>query len=239
MAQRFTAERLELSGEAFPLAGNVDQETPSARAFFTASAGGSTIGYSEASRSMDQLTWFDRAGSNLGTLGSKGRYAAPRFSPDGKRLALTIPDPESGNRDVWIAEIASGSMTRFTTNPANDWQQIWSPDGKLIAFASDRTPRSSIFRKAADGSGNEELLVPAGDTGGVFPSDWSRNGQLLAYSANTVDSANGLWLLPLLGDRKPRLFVRTKFTEIGTRFSPDSTQRNILLVRWPIHFSLF
>ena len=91
------------------------------------------------------------------------------FLPMGKRLALTIPDPESGNRDIWILELASGSLTRFTTNPANDWIAAWSPDGKYLAFASDRTPHSSIYRKAVDGSGEEELLVPAGETGGVFP----------------------------------------------------------------------
>jgi Tol biopolymer transport system component len=221
MAQRFDAGRLELSGEAFPVAGNVDQETPSANSFFTTSADGSVIAYSEASHSTDQLTWFDLAGTNLGTLGPKGHFTMPRFSPDGKRLALTIPDPESGNRDVWILELASGSLTRFTTNPANDWMPTWSPDGKYIAFASDRTPRSSIYRKAIDGSDAEELLLPAGDTGGVFPDDWSRDGRLLAYHVNVLDTVH-LWFLPLSGDRTPRPFLKTRFREFGTKFSPDS-----------------
>ena len=147
MAQRFDAARLELSGEAFPVAGNVDQETPSVNAFFTASANGSVIAYSEASHSTDRLTWFDHEGTNLGTLGPKGHYTTPRFSPDGKRLAVTIPDPESGNRDIWILEVASGSLTRFTTNPANDWVEAWSPDGKYLAFASDRCPAPASIGK--------------------------------------------------------------------------------------------
>jgi serine/threonine protein kinase len=221
LAERFDAARLELSGEAFPVAGNVDQETPSATAFFTASADGSVIAYSEASHSTDQLTWFDHGGTNLGTLGPKGHYTTPRFSPDGKRLAVTIPDPESGNRDIWILELASGSLTRFTTNPANDWVAAWSPDGKYLAFASDRTPRSSIYRKAADGSGEEELLVPAGDTMGAFTDDWSHNGRLLAYHMDMTDTID-LWLLPLLGDGKPRPFLKTRFREFGMKFSPDS-----------------
>jgi Tol biopolymer transport system component len=220
MAQRFDASRLELSGEAFPVTGNVDQETPSANAFFSASADGSVIAYSEGSHSMDQLTWFDRSGKKLGTLGPMGDYSTPRFSPDGKRLAVTIPDPESGNRDIWILELASGSLTRFTTNPANDWIPAWSPDSKYLAFASDRTPRSSIYRKAADGSGEEALLVTAGDTMDAFTEDWSHDGRLLGYHANMPNSI-GLWLLPLEGG-KPRPFLRTRFREYGLKFSPDS-----------------
>lgn len=221
MAQRFDSTRLDLSGEAFPVAGNVDQETPSANAFFTASADGSVIAYLEGSHSVDQLTWFDHSGTKLGTLGPMGDYSTPRFSPDGKKLAVTIPDPESGNRDIWILGLASGSLTRFTTNPANDWIAAWSPDSKYLAFASDRTPRSAIYRKAVDGSGEEELLVPAGATMGAFTEDWSHDGRLLGYHANMPNSI-GLWLLPLPGGGKPRPFLQTRFREYGLKFSPDS-----------------
>ena len=221
MAQRFDAGRLELSGDAFPVAGNVAQETASANAYFSASADGSVIAYSEGNAAR-QLTWFDHDGTNLGTLGAKGSYTDPRFSPDGKLLALTIPDPESGNRDIWILELASGSLTRFTTNPANDWQPVWSPDGKYLAFASDRTPHSSIYRKAVNGDGEEELLVPGGSTGGAFTTDWSHDGRLLAYELDTLDAKEDMWLLPLVGDRKPQPFLTTRFTENFVRFSPDS-----------------
>jgi Tol biopolymer transport system component/predicted Ser/Thr protein kinase len=221
MAQRFDASRLELSGEAFPVADNVDQDTPSANAFFTASADGGVIAWSEGSHSMDRLTLFDHGGTKLGTLGPVGHYSTPRFSPDGKKLAVTIPDPESGNRDIWILELASGSLTRFTTNPANDWIAAWSPDSKYLAFASDRTPRSAIYMKTADGSGEEKLLVPAGDTLGAFTEDWSHDGRLLGYHANTPNSI-GLWLLPLSGGGTPRPFLRTRFREFGLKFSPDS-----------------
>jgi Tol biopolymer transport system component len=221
MAQRFDAERLELSGEAFPVTGNVDHRTASANAFFSASADGTVIAYSEGS-AISQLTWFDHDGTNRGTLGAKGSYTDPRFSLDGKLLALTIPDPESGNRDIWILEVASGSLTRFTTNPANDWQPVWSPDGKYLAFASDRTPHSSIYRKAVNGNGEEELLVLGGSTGGAFTTDWSHDGRLLAYELDTLDAKEDMWLLPLFGDRKPQPFLTTRFTENFVKFSPDS-----------------
>ena len=82
-------------------------------------------------------------------------------------------------------------------------------------------PRSSIYRKAADGSGEEELLVPAGDTEGVFTDDWSRDGRLLGYHADT-NNTDHLWLLPLSGTVNHGHFLKTRFRQFGMKFSPDS-----------------
>ena len=159
MAQRFDADKIQLSGEAFPVAGNIDQETPSANAFFSVSKNGRVIAFHEASRSLDELTWFDREGKAQGTISSKGLYGWPRLSPDGRRLAVWMPDSESGNRDIWLVDVGNGTRTRFTSNPANDWYPEWSSDGAYVTFASDRTPRASTYRKAVGGDRDEELLV--------------------------------------------------------------------------------
>jgi hypothetical protein len=47
-------------------------------------------------------------------------------------------DEHTGNRDVWYAEVNRGLAHRLTTDPANDWQAVWSPDGRRILFTSDR-----------------------------------------------------------------------------------------------------
>ena len=220
MAQHFDVRRLELSGEAFPVAANVLHTRPSAEAFFTASIGGGVIAYSEATPSMVQLTWFDRRGKKAAAEGPRGSYTSPRISPDGKLSAIVIPDSDTGNRDIWVADLKTGLHTRLTSNPANDWYPVWSPDGKYIAFASDRTPRSSIYRKAIDGSPEEGLLVPGPDRGGAFLTDWSRDGRYLLYQVDTPDGGIDLWTFPLV-DRKPRPFLATQFQEIGAKFSPD------------------
>jgi hypothetical protein len=139
MAQRFEPARLELSGNAFPVAGNIDHETPSSNAFFSVSADGSVIAYHEAGRAMEQLTWFNRDGSIQGIVGPKGLYGQPRLSPDGKRLAVHIPDPISGNRDIWIINLVNASKTRFTSNPANDWfsRQPDFPPSRSSSLAGD------------------------------------------------------------------------------------------------------
>jgi Tol biopolymer transport system component len=221
MAQRFDAAKLEMSGEAFPITGGIDQETPSASTFFSVSSDGNVLAYVEASRPVDQLTWFGRDGSKLSVVGAPGRYIQPRLSPDGKQLAVVTPDPETGNRDIWLMELETGSKTRFTSNPANDWWPAWSPDGAYIAFASDRTPRSSIYRKAANGSGQEELLVTPPESGGAFRPEWSTDGRTLAYSVDKAKGGQELWTLPMFGDRKPRPFLATEFSETALKFSPD------------------
>ena len=192
MAQRFDAEKIQLSGEAFPVAGNIDQETPSANAFFSVSKNGSVIAFHEASRSLDELTWFDREGKTQGTIGPKGLYGWPRLSPDGRRLAVWMPDPESGNRDIWIVDVGTGARTRFTSNPANDWFPEWSADGGYLTFASERPPTRGIYRKAVSGDRDEELLAASTDRvfGGTIPpfaeqtgGSYSQSGRWMAYQS--------------------------------------------------------
>jgi Tol biopolymer transport system component len=222
MAQRFDTAKLVLTGEAFPVAGGIEHVTPSASALFSVSADGSVLSYMGASRAISQLAWFDRAGANLGSVGSPGEYTQPRLSPDGKRVALVTPDKESGNRDIWLMDVASGGLTRFTFHPANDWFPVWSPDGSQIAYASDRSARSSVYRKAANGTGDEELLLSP-DLGGSMADDWSRDGRFIVYHVGRRNSLN-LWIQPLSGDRKAYPLATTEFTEENARFSPDGKQ---------------
>jgi Tol biopolymer transport system component len=222
MAQHFDLDRLELTGEAVPITGGIDQETPSANGFFSVSLDGSTLVYSEAARPVDQLTWFDRTGVKVEPFGPLGRYVQPRISPDGKRIAFASNDPESGNRDLWLMDIGTNVRTRFTSHPANDWHPVWSPDGTQLAFASDRMPRSSLYRKAVDGSGEEELLLFPQGKGGAFVTDWSTDGRLLAYQLDNPDKrGSDIWFLPISGDNKPQPFLGTEFSQANARFSPD------------------
>ncbi len=221
MAQRFDARKMELAGELFPIVGAIAHVTSSASAIFAISADGSVLSHQDVARAtLNRIEWFDRAGRSSGLVGSPGEYVEPRLSPDGKRLAFVIQDKESGNRDIWIMELSSGALTRFTFNPANDWHPVWSPDGKQIAFASDRKAKSSIYRKSLAGSGEEELLLPPGE-GGVYTRDWSRDGRFLLYGTDTVKTLNDIWILPLFGDRKPIPFATSDFAEQLARFSPD------------------
>ena len=221
MAQPFDANSLTVRGDAIPAAEGVLENPPYSRAIVSASddgvlAFGGTGSRSEPSR----LRWLDRTGKQVGTVGDPAMYSAPRLSPDGKRLAVTIGDPARGTTDIWIYNLGSGSKTRLTFDPSVNSQPVWSPDGSQIVFFSTRTTSfPQLFLKASNGAGSEELLLDSHMQD--RPDDWSPDGKFIMYEPNT--SVNALWVLSLSGDRKPSVFLSG---ESGTwpteaRFSPD------------------
>ncbi|MGH9767418.1 MAG: protein kinase domain-containing protein, partial [Blastocatellia bacterium] len=76
-----------------------------------------------------QLTWFDRAGKKLGTVGRTGYYLIPRLSPDGKRLAVARRVPQTGNADIYLFDLAGGREQQFTFDSMIDTYPYWAPDG--------------------------------------------------------------------------------------------------------------
>jgi len=107
-----------------------------------------------------QLTWSDANGTPLGVAGEPGEYPigvnGVALSPDGNRAAVTRVDRDL--RSLWLVEFARGTMTRLTfDDPAQS--PVWSPDGSEIVFRSNRRGKSGIYRKPADGSKDEELLL--------------------------------------------------------------------------------
>ena len=77
-----------------------------------------------------------------------GVNGAPAFSPDGKRLALTLSG-SGGNLDVYILDLATQGLTRVTTDPAIDTEPEWSHDGQQLYFTSDRSGGPQIYVAAA------------------------------------------------------------------------------------------
>ena len=221
MAQRFDAGKIELSGEPFPIAGDIEQATDSAFGVFAGSANGAVITYQDAVEKSAQLLWSNRNGTKTDRLGPVGSLIShPQLSPDGKRAAVVKRDAESGNRDIWLVDATTGAATRFTSNPANDWVPLWSADGASIYFASDRLGASSIFRKAVDGAGEEELVLSTGKMG-VFPTGLSRDGALLMYHIDDPKTLLDLWIHPLHAPGKSYPWLATEFIEMEGTFSAD------------------
>ncbi|HLQ76715.1 MAG TPA: protein kinase [Terriglobia bacterium] len=105
-----------------------------------------------------ELVWVGRDGT-AESLGAPLRsYQYPRLSPDGKRVVLDVRDQDN---DLWIWDIRSRTLTRFTNTPALDRFPMWTPDGKYIVYVSDRNGMSAIYRQPADGGGTAELLTNA------------------------------------------------------------------------------
>jgi len=219
LAQPFDARRLETTGDAFPIAEQIQHIPALGRGVFSVSENG-VLAYQTGSATGNlQLTWFDRSGKPLGVLDDPAPNANPKLSPDGKRLAVVITDPQTGHPDIWLYELARGIKTRFTFDPAGEREPIWSPDGSRIVFTSNRKGHFDLYQKSANGAGSEELLLESNFD--KAPSSFSPDGRFLLYSAVDPKTKADLWVLPLGGDRKPFPFLQTEFTESFGQFSPD------------------
>jgi Tol biopolymer transport system component len=120
--------------------------------------------------------------------------------------------------DIWVYDISRGTLSRLTFDGGSRFP-IWAPDGKRIAFQSAREGPLNLFWKPADGSGPEERLTTSEHN--QVPQSWSPDGQEIAFIDIDPTSTGELWVLPLSGERKPRVFLETPFRETGLQFSPD------------------
>jgi serine/threonine protein kinase/Tol biopolymer transport system component len=217
MAQGFDASKLELTGEPFPVAEQVDRLTGANFGLFSVSETG-VLAYRSGSAAKMQLAWFDRGGKQLGTVGPPGIYSNPWLSPDEKRVAINRDDPQVSTADIWLIELARGTPTRFTFNSVNI-APIWSPDGGRIVFSTNRDGTMNLYQRAASGAGNDEALLKSDDV--KLPNDWSADGSFILYQEQNPKTNYDLWVLPLSGEQKPFPFLQTEFYEAQGRFSPD------------------
>ncbi len=124
-----------------------------------------------------------------------------------------------GNTDLWLLE--GPRATRLTFGAPRDEFGIWSPDGRQVAFASNRAGPRDLYLQVASSGGAEEPLVVSSQT--KIPTDWSADGQFLLYYDIDPQTNRDIWLLPLTGDRTPRTLLRTPFDERNGAFSPDGS----------------
>lgn len=207
MARRLELDPPRMTGEATVVAEQV--ALSAANGFTDASVSGNgTLLYGRGNASgRVRFGWRDRAGKLLETIGQPvntmiGTYT---LSPDGTRVAYASV---VGPTDVWVMELARGISARVTFSSAD--RPLWSPDGKQLYYVNLR----GIHRKAADGSGEEELIWKANRDDGL-PQSVSPDGKHLLFGSRDILA------LPLAGERKPEPYLQTKFSEFGATFSSD------------------
>ncbi len=217
MAQRFDERSRVLVGEAVPVAEQLRVDWFLRGRYFTASATGTLLFQEDPFPGYD-LVWYDREGRRMGTLGPAADYADVSLSPDARRVLVSIGEPPTMNRDLWIFDVARGIRTRFTVGPEPEAHNIWSPDGSRIVFDSRRKGHRDMYQKASNGVGEEEVLLE--DEFDKNPISWSPDGRFIMYIRRSDGTVN-LWVLPLDGDRKPFPFRESAFFDVPGMFSPD------------------
>jgi len=217
MVMPFDAQRLAVTGAAVPVVEGVLQSTSSGAAQYSFSATGSLVYVSGTVQATEQrkLVWVTRNGVEQPLAAPVHDQRNPRLSPDGRRLAMTIDEPET---QVWLYDLSREMLTRLTFEGNDNIFKVWTPDGKRIAFNSNKEGPGNIFWLLADGSGGLERLTTSKYN--QAPSSWSPDGQLLAFTENNPTTGWDIWVLRM-GDRKTQPFLQTRFNEGMPQFSPD------------------
>jgi Tol biopolymer transport system component len=227
VAQPFDDSLLRVTGEAVPIADQIDVG-PGARAAFSVSSTGSTSVLAYRSIGQTQLTWVDRNGKVAESIGPPGNYANPALSPDGQRAAVSRRDPAIGAPDIWLVEFLAGNLSQFTSDPGSEDMPLWTPDGGRIVFRAMRqvgtpvrdTSATAFIEKPLDAARPARIVL--NELGGFAnPLGWSRQGGVLVYAQQRNRTLSDLWELPGAGDPAPLACLRSDFQEIQGQPSPD------------------
>jgi hypothetical protein len=232
MAQAFDVVKLEMSGDAFPIA-ELGSALNAVTGPYSVSMTGD-LAYRvlpvTAPGADSQLAWFDRVGKQVARVGPVGQYSNIALSLDGKFVAFVR------GGDVWVLDIEKDVTSRVTSHASNDVMPVWSPDGRSIVFRSDRDG-GGLFERAFGLVGEEKLLLKG--TGVRNPTDWSRDGRYIAYDGYAVfngvanDSNTEMWALPLsvTANRSALLKRRSRswlagYLRMGAGLSTGPTNRD-------------
>jgi dipeptidyl aminopeptidase/acylaminoacyl peptidase len=217
MARPFDPGRLEFTGEEIRLGSQVAVATTLNASF---DVGGGTLAYSEPTTETSQLTWFDRTGRSVGTIGPAGRYLGVRLSPDGNTAAVSRVDPATNQSKIWLVDLPRGVESRFTFGPSFDSSPVWSPDGSRVLFGSTTAsgPQLQVFQRPAAGGTEATRLFTTDES--VLPEDWSPDGQFIVY-ANDQPAASNRTRLLRTRDLQSTVLVGSGFSEYSARISPD------------------
>jgi len=216
MAVPFDPQRLGVTGAAVPMVEGVLQSSYSGAAQYSISTTGALVYVPGSLQSTQRrLLWVSRSGAERPLAIPARAYRTPQLSPDGRRIAVTIEEQDS---QVWLYDLARETLTRLTFGGSANIGSVWTPDGKRIAFQSNKEGPQSIFWQLADGSGGLERLTTSAYN--PYPMSWSPDGQLLAFVEVSPTTGWDIWVLRL-SDRKAEAFLQTPFNEGAPRFSPD------------------
>ena len=206
-ARAFDAARAEFTGPEMVLAERAD--------FLSASNTG-TVVYREERTVPSHLTWFDRGGRRIATVGEAGEYLQVVLSQSGTRAILVQNERQGAedNTDLWDVDLTTGILSKLTTSPAPDTDPSWSPDERHVAFTSSRGGAGGVYVKDMI-TGVEEPLVLRNEN--LVVDQWTPDGQFIIFRT----AGRAVWSVAVQEDRTPRMLVDTPYVEDQVQVSPD------------------
>ncbi len=189
------------------------------------SASGS-LAYVERSSAAQPLVLAGPRGPVRTLIPAERQVQYPRFSPDGRHLAVTITDAQS--TDVWILDLPSGPLRRLTSEGGLNDRPEWTPDSRNVLFRSNRSGGGTalgrtfaLWMQAADGSRPASPFFEVDGTG-VYEGVISRDGSHLLFQLDSTGTGGRTWYRALRGDTTRRVVAAARAgQQTAARFSPD------------------
>ncbi|HEY6370985.1 MAG TPA: protein kinase [Candidatus Sulfotelmatobacter sp.] len=215
-AVRFDANRLEVTGQAFPVLEGVLMSRNSGVANYDVSASGD-LAYipGVCDKGERTLVWVDRNGNAEPLKLAPKAYLHPRISPDMRRLAVEIEGP---NHNFYVYDFAREVLSHMTTDGKSHWP-VWSPDGTQLVYRSGPMGRFKMWQVPADKSAPAIQLSGTGISQSA--ESWSPDGHAIAYTAVTPEAGAHIMVESLEGEHESRPFVDIKAPAGSPKFSPD------------------
>jgi serine/threonine-protein kinase len=215
MAARFNERTKNIEGTAVPVVSDVDINQTTGAIQAAMSADGTLVYLT--SGATNRLMKVDSRGQSAALVSDEKAYEYPRYSPDGKKIAVAIAS--GGQRDIWVMDVAGQTVSRLTSGGSINDRPEWTPDGRRILYRTGRATRSAIWWRAADLSDNESALLTS-DTEDYYEAVMTPDSKWLVYQSDTAGADIGAQSLS--GDRtRIGLVANSEFVEDMGRVSPD------------------
>jgi len=221
MARPFDPDRLEFTGDAFPIAESVALLPPGAVVgIFSVSKNG-VLAYQrgDGDDGSFRLVWRDREGVELGGVGEPSSFDEIHILPGDELAAVAVEESSAGTADIWIIDLRRDLFTRFTFEQGYESGIVPSPDGSTIFFAAERIEGYSLIRKAVGGTGDGDVIFLSETE--VYPNSVSPNGKHLVIQQGGIQTNYDILILPLDGEAEAVPFIEGEFNEWSGVVSPD------------------
>ena len=222
----FDAKRLEVTGQAAPVLEGVVSNPGTGGAQFSFSEAGNLVYVPGRSTAVvTSIYWMDHEGKFQPLRESPASYASPEFSPDGRRLAVTIYDGKRS--DIWVYEWGRDALTRLTFTGEANKSPVWTPDGQGITYVTqEKGGAYNLYWKRADGAGDAQRLSE--NKNDQYHSSWRPDGKFLAFTQSNPETRSDIMILPIEGNeksgwmpREPKVFLNSTYEVTSPVFSPD------------------
>jgi serine/threonine-protein kinase len=230
LAIPFDPERLETTGGPLTITDGIFTASSYSNGAFDLSASGTLAHYpGRIADTTRRLVLVDRNGQvNPWSEDRRSFDLSPAVSPDGRRFAVVIIDPEDRNWEIWASEIARPRLRPIVSMPGFDCSEpVWSGDGEWLAYECDgQGTEGGVYRRRFDPAGEPELLLERESLGiYVEPTSFSPGGSVILITSNLRGGSVSSLLLPvepgLDGTRALKVLVPNQTTAPSARFSPD------------------